>query len=334
MLRELRAFRLERALEHHAQVGARCAQPARNRAAALERCHRPGAGRHRRRCQPGVARAVRHRGRRWSVSRSWTCSTRPRRRRCKGALAACLQGRWNDHTLKVNAILADGTTLPVELVLALGEHDGEPCVRLVVPARPRDEPQDRRGSDRCRALGSATGLPASARAARGAAGAPGSAARRRHALPRAGQARQVRDRRARCRRHGQRRRADRIREAAEGGAASEGDRRTLRRRAVPRAARARQRARHRGLGRATAGAGAEARAARQGQDGRGDLHRRFLGRAARRSRSSMPSSRMPSRRAPRASSAAAIRSSPPDEPTPTPACSPTTRSGSSTSRRR
>ncbi|HKT72854.1 MAG TPA: EAL domain-containing protein [Steroidobacteraceae bacterium] len=57
----------------------------------------------------------------------------------KGALAACLQGRWNDHTLKVNAVLADGTTLPVEVVLTLGEHDGEPSVRLVVPSRPRDE---------------------------------------------------------------------------------------------------------------------------------------------------------------------------------------------------
>jgi diguanylate cyclase (GGDEF)-like protein len=57
----------------------------------------------------------------------------------KGALSACIQGRWSDHTLKVNAILADGTSLPIELVLALGEHDGEPCVRLVVPARPRDD---------------------------------------------------------------------------------------------------------------------------------------------------------------------------------------------------
>ena len=57
----------------------------------------------------------------------------------KGALAACLQGRWSDHTLKVNTILADGTRLPVEIVLALGEHEGEPSVRLVVPARPRDE---------------------------------------------------------------------------------------------------------------------------------------------------------------------------------------------------
>ncbi len=57
----------------------------------------------------------------------------------KGALAACLQGRWQDHTLKVNAALADGTTLPLDLVLTLGEHDGEPCVRLVVPSTQRDD---------------------------------------------------------------------------------------------------------------------------------------------------------------------------------------------------
>ena len=57
----------------------------------------------------------------------------------KGALLACLQGRWQDHTLKVATILADGKVIPVEIVLALGEHEGEPSVRLVVPARPRDE---------------------------------------------------------------------------------------------------------------------------------------------------------------------------------------------------
>jgi multidomain signaling protein FimX len=56
----------------------------------------------------------------------------------KGALAACLQGRWSDHTLKVNGYF-NGKIQPIELVLTLGEHDGEPCVRLVVPARQRDE---------------------------------------------------------------------------------------------------------------------------------------------------------------------------------------------------
>ena len=57
----------------------------------------------------------------------------------KGALAACLQGRWNDHALKATALLAEGKSMPVEIVLALGDHDGEPSVRLVVPAKPRDE---------------------------------------------------------------------------------------------------------------------------------------------------------------------------------------------------
>ncbi|HEY6482573.1 MAG TPA: EAL domain-containing protein [Steroidobacteraceae bacterium] len=57
----------------------------------------------------------------------------------KGALAACLQGRWNDHTLTLQALLTDGSSLPVEVVLTLGEHEGEPCVRLVVPSGRRDE---------------------------------------------------------------------------------------------------------------------------------------------------------------------------------------------------
>jgi diguanylate cyclase (GGDEF)-like protein/PAS domain S-box-containing protein len=57
----------------------------------------------------------------------------------RGALAACLQGRWSDHTLKVNAILGDGTRRPVEVVLALGEHEGEPSIRLVLPSKQRDD---------------------------------------------------------------------------------------------------------------------------------------------------------------------------------------------------
>ena len=57
----------------------------------------------------------------------------------KGALAACLQGRWSDHTLKATALLPQGGRMTVEIVLALGDHDGEPSVRLIVPAKPRDE---------------------------------------------------------------------------------------------------------------------------------------------------------------------------------------------------
>lgn len=57
----------------------------------------------------------------------------------KGALAACLQGRWSDHALKATALLPGGKTMAVEVVLALGDHEGEPSVRLVLPAKPRDE---------------------------------------------------------------------------------------------------------------------------------------------------------------------------------------------------
>jgi multidomain signaling protein FimX len=58
----------------------------------------------------------------------------------RGALAACLQGRWSgEHTLRANALPADGSVLPVEIALALGEHEGELCVRLVVPFGPRAE---------------------------------------------------------------------------------------------------------------------------------------------------------------------------------------------------
>ena len=58
----------------------------------------------------------------------------------RGALAACQQGRWNDHALRANALLTDGTVLPLQITLALGQHEGEPSVCLVVPSRPREEP--------------------------------------------------------------------------------------------------------------------------------------------------------------------------------------------------
>lgn len=57
----------------------------------------------------------------------------------KGALVACLQGRWTDHVLKADARLPNSRILALEFVLSLGEYDGDPCVRLIVPARKRDE---------------------------------------------------------------------------------------------------------------------------------------------------------------------------------------------------
>jgi diguanylate cyclase (GGDEF)-like protein/PAS domain S-box-containing protein len=56
----------------------------------------------------------------------------------KGALVACLQGKWTDHSLKVNGLLSDGSAVALELELSRGEFDGEPAVRVCVPARKRD----------------------------------------------------------------------------------------------------------------------------------------------------------------------------------------------------
>ncbi|HEY1900641.1 MAG TPA: EAL domain-containing protein [Steroidobacteraceae bacterium] len=57
----------------------------------------------------------------------------------KGALAACLQGRWSNHPLSAAIRFADGTHHQFDLVLALGEHDGEPCVQLIVASHKHEE---------------------------------------------------------------------------------------------------------------------------------------------------------------------------------------------------
>ncbi len=60
----------------------------------------------------------------------------------RGALTACLQGRWNDHPLSASLRVADGSYRTTDLMLALGEHDGEPSVRLIIhAARVDDEPR-------------------------------------------------------------------------------------------------------------------------------------------------------------------------------------------------
>lgn len=53
----------------------------------------------------------------------------------KGALVACMQGKWSDHALRVNALLSDSSVLSLELELSLSEFDGDQCVRICVPAR-------------------------------------------------------------------------------------------------------------------------------------------------------------------------------------------------------
>lgn len=55
----------------------------------------------------------------------------------KGALVACLQGKWSDHTLRANALLSDGTSVPLEMELSRTELDGEPAVRVSIVANKR-----------------------------------------------------------------------------------------------------------------------------------------------------------------------------------------------------
>src|SRR5580692_9413098 len=52
----------------------------------------------------------------------------------KGALVACLQGKWLGHGLKVQALLSDGSSLALELVLTRADYDNEPAVRIAISA--------------------------------------------------------------------------------------------------------------------------------------------------------------------------------------------------------
>jgi len=52
----------------------------------------------------------------------------------KGGLVACLQGKWSGHTLKVQALLSDGSTLPLELMLTRADFENEPAVRIAISA--------------------------------------------------------------------------------------------------------------------------------------------------------------------------------------------------------
>jgi diguanylate cyclase (GGDEF)-like protein/PAS domain S-box-containing protein len=53
----------------------------------------------------------------------------------KGALVACLQGKWSGHELKVQASLSDGSTLALDLLLTKADYENEPAVRIAISAR-------------------------------------------------------------------------------------------------------------------------------------------------------------------------------------------------------
>jgi multidomain signaling protein FimX len=56
----------------------------------------------------------------------------------KGALSACLQGRWSNHPLSTEIRFADGSHRQFDVVLALGEHEGDPSVQLIIASRKDD----------------------------------------------------------------------------------------------------------------------------------------------------------------------------------------------------
>jgi diguanylate cyclase (GGDEF)-like protein len=62
----------------------------------------------------------------------------------KGALVACAKGQWSSESLKVVARTAEGATLPLDLMLEVTSFDGESAVKLSVPRRPAEvaEPED------------------------------------------------------------------------------------------------------------------------------------------------------------------------------------------------
>jgi multidomain signaling protein FimX len=52
----------------------------------------------------------------------------------KGALVACLQGKWLGHDLKVQALLSDGSSLALELLLTSADYENEPAIRIAISA--------------------------------------------------------------------------------------------------------------------------------------------------------------------------------------------------------
>jgi diguanylate cyclase (GGDEF)-like protein/PAS domain S-box-containing protein len=59
----------------------------------------------------------------------------------KGALVACLRGQWNGESLKVAATTAAGAKLPIELHLEATAVDGDPAVKLSVPRQAAAVPE-------------------------------------------------------------------------------------------------------------------------------------------------------------------------------------------------
>lgn len=76
----------------------------------------------------------------------------------KGALVACMQGKWSGHTLHASALVVSGHTPSLEFQLVRAEFDGEPCVQIVVPARVSDSGEYQRKLEEAMQSDPATGF--------------------------------------------------------------------------------------------------------------------------------------------------------------------------------
>jgi diguanylate cyclase (GGDEF)-like protein/PAS domain S-box-containing protein len=76
----------------------------------------------------------------------------------KGALVACMQGKWSGHTLHASALVVSGHTPSLELQLTRAEFDGDPCVHVCVPARVSDAGEYQRKLEEAMQSDPATGF--------------------------------------------------------------------------------------------------------------------------------------------------------------------------------
>jgi diguanylate cyclase (GGDEF)-like protein len=60
----------------------------------------------------------------------------------KGALVAVRKRQWGSEPLKVAALLGNGTTLPLNVTITESTLDGEPAIKLSVPRQPAAPPQE------------------------------------------------------------------------------------------------------------------------------------------------------------------------------------------------
>lgn len=76
----------------------------------------------------------------------------------KAALVACTQGKWNDHDLKAQGLLSDNSAISMTLQLTVADFEGEPCIRMCIPARKAEQQEPDQKLERLATLDMTTNL--------------------------------------------------------------------------------------------------------------------------------------------------------------------------------